>query len=531
MLFLLLSLFVSGPSFSSVVLKQSEKDGIRQVELDLNQDKKIDRIDFYRNGQIYLSNEDEGFGGTLNRKSQYFAFEHVEKPIKIVELDINRDGKVDRIEKSYARPDIDQLIITYLVSSKHDGQFDRKWSTLSQLNQKKDEDCASLITLPENVSQLNKDVAKLDLGIENEYLLTVPGYKVHTSCKEKWGHPDFINNLSEAMNKGKQCLAELGKKNPDKMNGAALNLQKLNALQAISPVTIACHQTAEYSWSGTAGHASTGPQSEIKSLGIKHPYISINPNDPKESPITNENVEELKATLFHEQLHNLGIKHGEGIEYPYTCEKCCINSKDQAEKEASCRICQGDYSGATDRKYIEDMLTWGEASFESERAQKAISVYLKENPKDRWGVFALAATNKGEPLTREGYEMALLLEARFKDMTAEEKALIEKAKYYKSPAWGQAHAKVLAEAKLDLYLDQSPLKAIEGLKKNKEQLKALLASESKVSEDDQFFAGNLINSMRETIFGIWMNGYPENRSKASNEAYELAREIGLLDKK
>lgn len=531
MLFLIFPLFLMSPVFATSVLNQSEKDGVRRVELDINLDKKIDRIDFYRDGQIFLSEEDEGFGGTLNKKSQYFAFENSQKPIKIVEIDSNRDGKVDRLEKSYAKPDIDQLIITYNVSSKRDGKFDRTWSVLSQLNQKKDDDCGGPSTLTETVSQLNKDVAKLELGIENEFILSVPGYKVHTSCKEKWGHPDFINNLSETMNKGKQCLAELGKKNPDKMNGAALNLQKLNALQAITPVTIACHQTADYSWSGTAGHASTGPQSEIKSLGIKHPYISINPHTPEEKKPSNETVEELKATLFHEQLHNLGIKHGEGIEYPYTCETCCITSDNQEEKEASCRICQGDYSGATDRKYIEDMLTWGEASFESARAQKAISVYLKENPQDRWGVFAMAATNKGSPLSREGYEMALLLESRFKDMTPEEKALIERAKYYDSPSWGQGHAKVLAEAKLDLYLDQSPLKAIEGLKKHKDQLKALLASENKVAEDDKYFASNLVSSMREIIYGIWMNGYPANKSKASTEAYELAREIGFFDKK
>jgi hypothetical protein len=127
--------------------------------------------------------------------------------------------------------------------------------------------------------------------------------------------------------------------------------------------------------------------------------------------------------------------------------------------------------------------------------------------------------------------MALLLESRFKDMTPEEKALIERAKYYDSPSWGQGHAKVLAEAKLDLYLDQSPLKAIEGLKKHKDQLKALLASENKVAKDDKYFASNLVSSMREIIYGIWMNGYPANKSKASTEAYELAREIGFFDKK
>lgn len=529
MVYLFLSLVISTASFAEVVLRQTEANGVRKVELDLNLDQKVDRIDHYRDGQIFLTEEDAGFGGSLNQRTQFFDFKNSKEPISISEIDKNRDGKVDRIEKTYRIPEHDRIVTTISVSTKLDAQFDRTWSSVTKLRQKRDESCGSLAPIALQATELSQQVSSLGLGIESGYLRSVPGYRVDAGCLQKWGNPDFVTSLTTAMSKGKSCLAELAQKTPGKMNGAGLNLQRLNALQVVTPVTITCSETSDYDWEGTAGHASTGRASEIKSLGIKHPYISINPFNPKGRNPTDDDVRELQATLFHEQLHNLGIKHGEGIEYPYTCESCCVSSGDADEKAAACRVCQGDYSGAADRAYVRDMMNWGELSFNADRSQTAIENYISENPGERWGVFALAANHKGQPFSRVGGEMAKILEARMKNLSTEEKKLLEDAKYYTSQSWGQQHAKLIAEAQVNLFLDQSQEQALAALQRNKQQLKILFTSAKTAKGDDKYFAEELVRSTNSIIDRIWLDGYPRKNEKTSSAAYELARYLGRFD--
>jgi hypothetical protein len=88
----------------------------------------------------------------------------------------------------------------------------------------------------------------------------------------------------------------------------------------------------------------------------RHPYLWLS---PKITTMIQSNPEELKATLFHETLHNCGHTHSEGIEVTYTCEECCFNQGlDPKKKESACRICAGVYQNENDPAYVRDLLFW-----------------------------------------------------------------------------------------------------------------------------------------------------------------------------
>ncbi|WP_412472165.1 hypothetical protein, partial [Halobacteriovorax sp. RT-2-1] len=60
----------------------------------------------------------------------------------------------------------------------------------------------------------------------------------------------------------------------------------------------------------------------------------------------------------HELLHNLGYRHGHGIDVSYGCEVCCFSDKKSA-KVAACNICLGGYDpkNEIDPNYLRDMAT------------------------------------------------------------------------------------------------------------------------------------------------------------------------------
>jgi hypothetical protein len=77
---------------------------------------------------------------------------------------------------------------------------------------------------------------------------------------------------------------------------------------------------------------------------------------------------ELKRTIFHENLHNLGYRHGDGIEFPYTCEASCFPYKDkendsQSESLLACKICNGDYPSEESIDYLNDFVEYSDLSY------------------------------------------------------------------------------------------------------------------------------------------------------------------------
>ena len=87
----------------------------------------------------------------------------------------------------------------------------------------------------------------------------------------------------------------------------------------------------------------------------------LNPSYPKGGKnLSGKQILDLKRTLFHEQLHNLGHTHNESVEFMYACEKCCFEGfwtdmlrnihldKDRIE----CKICRGDYLSNNDPEFF-----------------------------------------------------------------------------------------------------------------------------------------------------------------------------------
>ena len=62
-------------------------------------------------------------------------------------------------------------------------------------------------------------------------------------------------------------------------------------------------------------------------------------------------------------MHNLGYLHNDDIEFPYTCDDCCIGHapgyeiSDEA-KEMACKVCTGNYTNSTDKDYLKDIAKW-----------------------------------------------------------------------------------------------------------------------------------------------------------------------------
>jgi hypothetical protein len=68
---------------------------------------------------------------------------------------------------------------------------------------------------------------------------------------------------------------------------------------------------------------------------------------------------ETKSKLFHELFHNLGYKHGEGIDFPYLCDSCCFPDKglsaNDALKARTCEMCAGKTLDPNRRDYISNL--------------------------------------------------------------------------------------------------------------------------------------------------------------------------------
>ncbi len=88
----------------------------------------------------------------------------------------------------------------------------------------------------------------------------------------------------------------------------------------------------------------------------RHPYLWLSPSTTQ---LMKTDPRELKATIFHEMLHNCGFTHSEGIEVTYTCEECCFNKSLSKDKLASaCKICAGKYENEYDIEYQKDLINW-----------------------------------------------------------------------------------------------------------------------------------------------------------------------------
>ncbi|MDD4974995.1 MAG: hypothetical protein PHY93_11625 [Bacteriovorax sp.] len=517
------------------ILKTSTNNGLKKIEIDLNQDNKTDRIETYRGEELVSLVRDSKFSGKFDEWTAYFPFVSEIRPTEILEMDTNGDGKIDRIETFYKNIPHNLLIVNTKVDSLFTGKFDKEFTVHSKLSSKKDEvNCIATENIADfKILKLTKDIGEVNMLLEDGLYRTDWGYKIHQSCLEKWGANTFLSILKSTMSKGFQCLGNLAKNNINNNsspNGALNNLKGLEYLTSTNNISIVCNQK-NYSWDGIDGHASVSPGEMIKESGVKHPFISINETNPKDiAKPTEDEKNELSDTLFHEQLHNLEIRHGENIEFPYACSTCCISEAKGAQKENACKICSGVYTGISDKNYLNDLIKWGRTSYKEEESARAINKYQKEFPHDRWALFAYVDSSSGI-FSPVGIQMAKILKEKYKKITKDEEdhlKIIEKYESIKSltnPETAKM-SKLVAEANIALYFERDSKKVLINLEKNKVAIKELFNNKT-TNETEKYIGEDIKKKITDLLDDIWLDHFPSNNSSESSHALHFLREIGV----
>lgn len=508
--------------------------------LDINKDGKIDRIEHRIGDRIVRIEEDKNFKGKINQWTSYFIFKNEKIPVEISEVDTNLDSKVDR--KNFIYHDLKHRfrITTTEVDADFNGSFEKKFTTHASLREIKEQfNCADgQPYIDEPLISLFSDSTKASDGIfAGDFLKTKLGYDIQKSCMAKWG-VGFPDILKDSIGTGLTCLQNLAKINIENKvnpNGAANNLASLKHLLQNQRPTIICDQKTSYDWNGTSAHASADLSSELKDDGIKHPYMSINPNDPKiNNNATKSEIDELKKTIFHEQLHNLGIRHNEGIEIPYTCETCCLGDNDPKkmnEKKIACKICGGGYKDKNDKEYLKDYILWGKETYRKDRVSKAITDYQKEFPRDRFALFSYVDLNSGV-FNPVALQVANIFKNKFPDLSEDEKNKFKAIEYIeKEKGLQQLHvvnySKVVANALVANNYDHDPKVALAFLKTNKDMIKDLDLKIKSANEEDKWIMQDIRKKYFSLVKDIWMRSYPEELPEKI-EAYDLLEELNYF---
>lgn len=519
-----------GPLFIAFLLILGSQTQARESHLivksyDLTKDGKLDRFETYDKGELKIIQEDRSGDGNVDFVKIFMSEENKE----IEEQDLNHNGKFERrvTTRFLGEGKIERLVE---VDRDEDGKFEIQATEIVNSVQKRDSCYEEFVFQQITDLAQNGLIASADLN--GGLLPTGNGYLVDKACIQNWG-PRFPDYLKESMTKGLQCLSDLQKKfgGPNQMTGALRNAYELSKLLEVDQVKIVCSEEV-YDWDGTAGHASTSPKDKIESPKINHPFISLNPRDPKGGikNVTQEDISEIKKTIFHEQLHNLGYRHGLDIEYPYTCEECCLSENEDfpGMKEAACKICAGNYQNDVDPNYVRDFILYTQKSFQNSRGLKTSVRYLKENPKSSLGIsmVAMASADIFNPI---GPKLGSLILEKNPSLSAEELANTMKAVAYKDSNHFIPLAKSsdsLAKAMYALYYEQDAKSALEIISANKEAISEELYDAVESSSDVNYSAQTATKVLDDMIYDIWINRFPKTVAgfeERSDQAYELQK--------
>lgn len=498
---------------------------------DLTKDGVLDRFETYEEGNLIKLEEDRNGDGEIDFLRSFKSEGHLEVELQ----DVNFNGKFER-RRSIKSIASGKLEITTELDRNEDGVYEVKYVETVGATQEQTS-CFEGVVF-NKIRALAEDSMLAGGALNQGFIPTGFGYQIDGACLRNWG-ADFALHVRDSMKTGLQCLADLHLKYGSQriMTGSLRNAFELTRLLESDQVKILCSEE-EYHWDGTAGHASTVPGQSLNELGVAHPYISLNPHDPQSGQHsgTSEELAELKKTLFHEQLHNLGYRHGHDVEYPYACEDCCFaDGEDEEVKEAACRVCAGNYQNEVDPKYVRDFIFYTQKSYRNFRGVEAALHFLKENPNSTQGLslMALASADIFNPI---GPHLAQKILDRNLSLSAQELSDTLRALEYKDISHFKTLKKSsegLSEAMLALYYERDAPKALEVLHAHKEAIAKELYDAQESSSSVTYSARETAKILDEIISDIWLNYFPAGtRSTDSEKAYELFNyfsEQGLLD--
>lgn len=504
--------------FNSAVHAQVMAAAISAAELkryDLNKDGKIDRIEYYKNNQLIRIEEDRN----SDEKFDYVEIHDNPAFYLVIEQDTNFDGKID-FKKSYSKLKVNQSKVLITIDGDFDGLFETSFSEVVN-DLQKNADCLDLAVADEIENLVNGGM-NIAEKLPGGFTATGVGLRVENECLQKWGS-SFKETVKESVNEGMQCLENLPKESAGGVSGAQRNIFGLNQLFKDDKISLVCTDKT-YDWDYADAYASSSKNQHLKNKNISHPYIVLNPTYPKKS--TNqraEEIKEVKATIFHEMLHNLGYRHSESIEFSYGCETCCFDDKVTKEAKAiACKICTGNYTNEFDPNYLSDFIEFGKETYKEDFALKTVLRYAKTKNKslDSISLVAEAASGVFNPI---GPELANLITAQnSKGLSPKEADRLKNAQAYASSTEFKTSQKtnaLLAKSFYELYYNHNGVKSVALLKENKETIKREIAALKKKGGDSKWVAEELESNLDKLIFEVWVNKFPNKN--ASMDGYEL----------
>lgn len=494
----------------------SFKANAQTKQYDLNKDGKIDRVEFYKNSKLTRLEEDR------NGDGKFDYIEIYDHPVfyLIIEQDTNFDGKID-FKKSYSTFKKNHSKILIAMDRNFDGEFEVSFAEIVNDNQK-EADCSHAFVADE-VERLINGGMSIAEQIPNGFIATGIGLKIDNECLKKWGS-SFKETVKESVNEGMQCLDKLAKDSTGpQLSGAQRNAFGLNQLFKDDKVSLVCSDK-EYDWSSTSAYASTSSDQKIKGKDISHPYLVLNPNYPEKGMEKRaEETKEIKSTIFHEMLHNLGYRHAESIEFSYGCETCCFGEGESKEAKATaCKICTGNYTNEFDSNYLKDFVAFGKENSKEDFALATVLRFSKTQAKNLDSA-TLMAEASGGVFNPVGPELAkLILSGHSAQLKPEELDRLTSAKTYEDMEEFKISKRtneVLAKSFYELYFNHNAAKTVAILKQNKDMIKREIATLEKKGENHKWIAEELQKSIDKVIFEMWVNEFPNKNS--SNEAYDL----------
>jgi hypothetical protein len=476
-----------------------------EKRFDFDQNGKDDFVEVYRKGKLVETHYDSDEDGKFDRHTILDSDSDV---FKIIDHDKTNSQPHKRM--SFTNNELLKKTIVHVqVDEDNDGVFEISYEMSTDIDQKRDT-CA--VASPGEIDRFSAHVLAACMRAE-EYTRTDFGYRVHKSCTQ--GKNWVMPLIRESINEGLACLTRLKRQG---MRGAARNLSSLQSILSRNNVQVICSEPG-YNWTGTAAHATTGTERAREQLPLVHPGISMGPS--MFTGVRNAKTNKyFKSTLFHEQLHNIGNRHGVEPEISYTCSACCFPENDKATA-AACKVCGGDYSSITDPEYIRDITAFGQVSYSTNEALLATHAYLQEHVGSNFGLSYLA-TNTGGIFEPVGNELARALSLS-RNLTGGERVrvnnLLSNADYAPLQPY-RPGGRVVAEAYLKLYRDGDAAAAINHLRRNANLLKQQMALRS--GENGKYMAANIKENVDKIIDEVWLNGF-RGRAPQTNSIDALSR--------
>lgn len=486
---------------------------------DFDKNGKTDFVEIYRNGKLVESHYDSDADGKFDR---HVFLDPEAEVFKIVDQLPTKKQFRRRVTYWNSYPQKRTFVHVELDKNK-DGIFEFSYDLSTTIDQTA-ETCTVGNATPGGERLAAQALAACARA--EDYTETDFGYRVHNSCLQK---PSFMNLIRESITTGMACLNTLSQQG---MRGAARNVASLEGIFANGRVQVLCNESS-YNWGTTTlAHATSGPENAERNLPLVHPGISLGPlvlngNSPAD-------LAQFKRTFFHEQLHNLGYRHGVEPEISYTCGKCCFPEADLSEeaKASACNACGGDYSGITDPDYLAAITEYGRLNYASDQARDATIAYLHENHNDNLGLTYFSA-NAGGLFSATGAELARILSERT-DLSPREREIVAQARdrrdFYEPLNAYRPGGRAVAEAYIKLYHDRDPAGAMAILRQNATVIKANMAANS--GEPAVFMAEELQDSVKTLIHDVWIGGYrgnaPTHQGPSDDVGMEAYNVRGLL---